>query len=104
MFASLVGIAVVGLLYMALKMNNETTTFIAELQFFLRHRIIAHNQVKAKMAVLETQFHKLQQENFELHNQIRKFKVENGFDGMLSETEFVEEDKNRLQELSTNLG
>lgn len=103
MFAAIVGIAVVGLVVMAVKLYSESTHFITDLQFFLKHRTIAHNQVKARLAVLQSNFDELEQENLALQNQLRKFKAEAGFEGILAETEFVEEKKRKQEEAAANL-
>ena len=101
-FALMVGISVLGILFMAMRMHKESMNFVKELQFFLKHRTISHNQIKAKYAVLQSQFDQLRAKNDELENLLRKNKIEFGFDGALGEAKFLDQ-KKKLEELSPDI-
>ncbi len=60
-FAPFVVLTVVGLVFLAFRMHSEAIGHMEELQFFLRHRIISHNKVKAQLAVVRSRFAKIEQ-------------------------------------------
>ena len=61
-FVAIVAAAVVGLVYLAFRMQREAMKFNEELQFFLKHRIMSENRAKAQVAVFKTRFEKLEKE------------------------------------------
>ncbi len=104
-FVLMVGVAVVALLLLSIYSHREAMNFVEELQFFLKHRTIAHNRVKAQLSVFKTRFEKLEKENIELKSQIEKSlkRGEDSFSGLLAETEFIEEQNSQLAKLETEI-
>ena len=102
-FAPVVAIATIGLLFLAVRMHKEAMNFVTELQFFLKHRTIAHNQVKARLAVFKTRFEKIEKENIELKRRLEGQSDEAGFDGLLAETVFVESQNFQIEKLETEI-
>lgn len=76
-FAGVVAVAVGGILLMAFRLQSETTRFIEDLQFFLKHRTISDNQSKARMAVYKTKCEKLEADKLSTANNIQKLEQEN---------------------------
>lgn len=72
-FALIVAGAVLGIVYLAHRLNKESESFIKDLRFTLKHRIIAHNRAKAKLSILDTRFRLLQKENKSLKADLSKF-------------------------------
>ena len=66
--------AFAGLIFLTFKMHREMKSFIAELEFFLNQRTIAHNQSKAKLSVLQSKFDKLKEEKEQLRFDIASLK------------------------------
>ena len=99
----IIGGAATGLVLLTVKLNKENSDFIDDLQFFLRQRIIAHNQVKAKLSVAKTKIAKLKIENIELKGKQIKEVEEIGFSGLLGEAEFVEVRKQKIQALEKEI-
>lgn len=102
-FAAMVLVTVVGLIFMTFQMQKENNRFNDELQFFLRQRIIAHNRVKAQLAVLKTKYDKLESENSLLKKAKETSAEEAGFSGLLAETEFVEARNQKIEMLQNEI-
>ncbi len=102
-FVILVAAAVTGIVFLAMKLQKENSDFIDDLQFFLRQRIIGHNQVKAQLAVMKTKLAKLELENIDLKRAQGKTTEDVGFSGLLGEAEFVEVRNQKIQALEREL-
>lgn len=88
-FAIAMAVAILALIGLVVKLQKENDDFVKELQFFLRYRIIDHNKIKARMAVLQTQFDQLQNDYETLRAEAIKQDI--NFSGFLADAEFVEQ-------------
>lgn len=78
-FMYVTGAAFVGIILLTYKMHREMKGFISELQFFLEQRTIAHNQSKAKLAILNTKFSNLESEKEQLEIKIANFEANESY-------------------------
>ncbi len=103
LFVVIVAASVTALILLTMKLQKENSNFIDELQFFLRQRIIAHNKVKAQLAVAHSKLAKLELDYAELKVQKTTTTEELGFSGVLAETEFVEARNQKIEELEKEI-
>ena len=101
-FIPMVATAVTGLIYLVMKLQKENNRFIDEIKFFLRQRTIAHNKVKAQLAVLKSKYAQLEKENIKL-KQMANTKEEFEFSGMLGQAEFLEVRDRRIALLESEI-
>ncbi|MEM7647053.1 MAG: hypothetical protein AAF203_09095 [Pseudomonadota bacterium] len=69
-FIPATAIAVLSILFLFFRFYRENSKYLAELEFRLRHRTIAHNQTKARIAVTQTRIEQLKKENARLEKEI----------------------------------
>ena len=101
-FVSAVATTLTGLIYLAAKLQQENNKYIEEIQFFLKHKTIAHNKVKAQLAVMKSRYSKLEKENHQLKKD-RNIKETVEFSGLLGQAEFVEVRNQRIAQLESEI-
>ena len=103
-FASFISIAVGGLIFLAFRMQKEATGYISELHFFLKQKTQSHNIVKARLAVLQTRFERIEQENLELKSQQSLAnKSQASFTSEIANSSFIEEHNSKIEELELEI-
>jgi hypothetical protein len=103
LFLTLSAAAIGGFIFLVAKLQKENSDFIDELQFALRQRILAHNKVKAQLAVLRTQYAHLKVEVLSLRHSQNEQPTAISFSGLLGEAEFVEVRKQKIEALEKEL-
>lgn len=103
-FIPVIGLFVIGLVYMAYRIHSEGSKHIAELEFFLKQKTISYNQERAKLAVFKTQHESLQREMTDLQTKFSQLQEkEEEFNRAIKRNRFLEHKNSEYEKLEIEI-
>lgn len=67
--APIVAVAVVGIVYLALRLHGEAMKYVSEVQFYLNQKTIAFNRANAGLSVLKTKMAEIEKKSVQLERE-----------------------------------